>query len=80
MYIQSTAVDIFLGLKNRHITILAIFRDIKTHDTKNVRNFKNFFLIHLTVIKNILKFKINRSTQMFTFRQRTTTTDDDKRE
>ena len=62
----------FLCLKNRHITIIDIFRGTKTHDAKKLRDFKNFFLIHLTFIKNILNFKINRSTKIFMFNKRQT--------
>ena len=65
---------IFLGLKNRQIAIIAIFSGTKTHDTKNSQDFKYLILIHLTVLKNISKFKINRSTKMWTSDKQT---DDD---
>ena len=68
---HAISYHIFLHLKNMHIAIIGIFRGPKTHDTKNLREFKNFFLIHLTFIKNILHFKINRRTQMFTDKQTT---------
>ena len=75
VYSYSGSWHIFLCLKNRHTAIIAIFGWPKTHDTKHLQDFENFFLIHLTVIKNILNFKIDQSRKIFTFRQQQQTDD-----